>query len=375
MQANKHLKVVHIASGDLWAGAEAQLFTLAKTLQRYTETDVHVILMNHGMLEEKLLAENIPVTVLDEATLNPARLFAGIIKALRNITPDIVHTHRQKENILGSIAALFAGNIPSLRTVHGAPEHHPGWRQFPKRVVYTLDWLCGRFIQKKLIAVSEDLTGILKKDFPAERIVTIENGVDIEAIQQVVSNLPPRTRAPGGAFRVGLAGRLVPIKRVDMVIKTAKYLMDHHPDFNVSFHIMGDGPLRKELETLSQQLGTEGIIEFEGHCSDIVERLYRFDALLMTSDHEGLPMVLLESIALQLPVIAHNVGGIPKVIGNNCGLLADHQKAETYASLILELASSDKDAIRQLTESALNRINTGYSSNTNAVAIFEQYSG
>ena len=65
-----------------------------------------------------------------------------------------------------------------------------------------------------------------------------------------------------------------------------------------SFHIFGDGPLRDNLEILSQRLGTRNIVHFEGHCDDILARLQEVDAIIITSDHEGLPMILLEAMAL-----------------------------------------------------------------------------
>ncbi|VAW89721.1 hypothetical protein MNBD_GAMMA17-2069, partial [hydrothermal vent metagenome] len=86
---------------------------------------VSVILLNHGTLEDKLREQNICVEVLDETELSSIRIFTSLIKALKRLKPNIIHTHRNKENILGSIAAKIAGNMPSLRTAHGAPEHRP----------------------------------------------------------------------------------------------------------------------------------------------------------------------------------------------------------------------------------------------------------
>ena len=64
------IRVLHIASGDLWAGAEVQLFTLAKALKNNTNTIVDIVLFNHGTLEQKLLSCDINVIVLDESKLN-----------------------------------------------------------------------------------------------------------------------------------------------------------------------------------------------------------------------------------------------------------------------------------------------------------------
>lgn len=157
-------RVLHIASGDLWAGAEAQLFTLAKALHCKTDVSVSVVLLNHGKLENQLRSIGINTTVLDKSRLNVLNIMRQIIHTIREQRPDIIHTHRTKENILGSFAAFFAGRVPSLRTAHGATERCPSWWEIPKRLINALDWFCGRFMQQKVIAVSEDLSNILKKN-------------------------------------------------------------------------------------------------------------------------------------------------------------------------------------------------------------------
>ena len=126
---------MHVASGDLWAGAEVQLYTLAKTLHSQTDAIVSVVLFNHGTLEHKLRVAGIHVVVIDESALNGIQILLRLVRNIREQRPDVIHTHRIKENILGSIAAILCCNIPSLRTVHGAPEHNPAWWQFHKRLI------------------------------------------------------------------------------------------------------------------------------------------------------------------------------------------------------------------------------------------------
>ncbi len=77
------VNVLHIASGDLWAGAEVQLFTLAKALENNTNTKVHIILLNHGRLEKELISCGIDVTVLDESTLNGFQILHKLIHVIK----------------------------------------------------------------------------------------------------------------------------------------------------------------------------------------------------------------------------------------------------------------------------------------------------
>ncbi|MES0328015.1 MAG: glycosyltransferase, partial [Gammaproteobacteria bacterium] len=341
---NTTIKVLHIASGDLWAGAEVQLFTLAKALNNQQDIKINVVLLNHGMLEQKLLNNGVNVIVLDESRLNGLQVLLQLISTIRTIKPDVIHTHRVKENIFGSIAALLNGNIPTLRTSHGAPEHKPAWHNIPKRVILFLDWFSGRLLQKKIIAVSDDLAEILQKDFPADKIKVIENGIDLATLTTTVKSVKLDIEQNVPSFRIGIAGRLVPVKRVDLFIKAAAELLNTRPELKTSFHIFGDGPLRAELTTLSKKLNIEKMIHFEGHCENMRQELANLDILLITSDHEGLPMVLLEAMALKTAVIAHDVGGIPTVLKQGeCGVLVSEHQPLAYADAIYKLIESPED--------------------------------
>jgi len=367
------ITILHIASGDLWAGAEVQLYTLVRALHHSPGVSVRVILLNHGVLEEKLHEEGVDVLVLTETSLSSLQILLRIKRSISEQRPDVIHTHRLKENILGSIAGYLAGGVPSMRTAHGAPEHPPSWRQLPKLITRSLDRLAGKYIQRKIIAVSGDLAVLLRQTFPSRKIHVIENGIDLNSLYNHAVESTSAADTKPDTLRIGLAGRLAPIKRVDLFIKTARYIQDNHPDIKAEFYIFGDGPLRSELEILSQELHTDAIIHFEGHCKDISEKLQGMDILIMTSDHEGLPMILLEAMALKVPVIAHAVGGIPVLLDNGtCGALVRDHRPEGYADEIHRLSQSI--TLRtELTEKALARVKACYSAEENARQYLAQY--
>jgi glycosyltransferase involved in cell wall biosynthesis len=312
--------------------------------------------------------------VLDEARLNGFQILHRLVGIMRDVQPQVVHTHRLKENILGSLAARLAGNVPSLRTVHGAPEHNPSRLRFPKRMIALLDRLCGRFLQRRIVAVSDDLAALLRQAFPEERICVIENGIDIDSLGAQLTKRPKtETESDHNTFKIGLAGRLVRVKRADLFIQTAKYVQEHYPQLHARFHIFGDGPLRGELTRLARDLGTKHILRFEGHSDHIHEELQNLDALLMTSDHEGLPMILLEAMAVEVPIIAHAVGGIPSLLDHgSCGVLVHNHSAAGYAKAIYELATRTS-VQEKLTANALNRVKKQYSATANAAAYCSLY--
>ena len=364
---------MHVASGDLWAGAEVQLYTLAKALHNKASATVSVVLLNHGRLEQELQDMGIEVIVLDESKLNAFQILHRLIGIIRETSPDIVHTHRLKENILGSLGARLAGNKPTIRTVHGAPEHRPSWWNLPKLILFSLDRMIGRFLQKRIISVSAELESRLRQQFPPAKIRIIENGVDLETIQGQYRQKQSINRSCADKFTVGFVGRLVPVKRVDLLIRTAAYLHNIQPQIEINFLIYGEGPLRANLEKLSRELGTTKKVHFLGHSDDITRHIRAMNALILTSDHEGLPMVVLEAMALQVPVIAHAVGGLPTALDHGeCGILVNEPDPEAYAHAILDLAG-DPDKSARLASAGYKRVRECYSAEQNAGAYCKEY--
>ena len=367
------ISIVHIASGDLWAGAEVQMFTLVKALKDLQGVSVSVILMNHGELENRLRKQRIAVTVFDESRLSSPGILKGIIKLLKETRPDVIHTHRLKENVLGSIAAMLAGRIPSIRTVHGAPEHSFGPFQLHKRLLRQIDRIVGRHLQNRIIAVSEDLADLLRKHYPHSRVYVIDNGIEITTQDQkhVESGHEDNTESEG--INIGMAGRLVPIKRMDIFIQTARYLKDHYHDTPASFHIYGEGPLKSELESLGVRLDTDNYVHFRGHVENIPAELAQLDMLLLTSDHEGLPMILLEAMSCRVPIIAHAVGGIPELLDHgSCGFLINSQDPTEYAEAIQVLAHSP-ELRSAIANRAYERVKRKYSADNNAIVYLSHY--
>ncbi|CBL44145.1 Glycosyl transferase, group 1 [gamma proteobacterium HdN1] len=366
------LKVLHIASGDLWAGAEVQLFTLARALQQRADVQVNVVLLNEGELAARLRDCGIPVTVLPESRLGFAQLLTQALALARTQHPDVIHTHRTKENLIGSLIGLTLG-IPSVRTVHGASEHVADWRKPHKRILQKLDQWLATFVQKKTIAVTNELAEKLTATLPPARITVIENGIDSANFTLVDTNKLDE-RFQRAKRRVGIIGRLVPVKRVDLFIKSAALLSAKPEFFDVEYFVIGDGPLRADLEQIAQAHPTlTNKLHFLGHQAAIHSYLRELDALVMCSDHEGLPMTLLEAMSLEVAVIGHDVGGIKLLLkeGTN-GWLVEQQSADQF-SHALAACLNDPDQRHRRTESAKQLVQQRYSATENARATISVY--
>lgn len=328
------MRVLHIISGDLWAGAEAQAFTLLNSLKH--ECDLCVAIMNHGELAERLRNSGIQVQILDESKLSSPRILFDLTRLISHFQPDIVHTHRQKENILGALAGLLGGvakfkRIPSVRTAHGAPEHNSVGL---KKMIVALDRLCGKYLQNAIISVSDDLTRKLSRIFSTKHIHTIHNGIDQASLRDTRPASDVRALAPH-AIHIGIVGRLEPVKRVDLFLLAAKQLCEKVALSPLQFHVIGDGKQRSALEAMAQQLGLTNL-KFHGHRSDSQAAIAALDMVVMCSDHEGTPMTALETLAFGKPLIAHHVGGLAELLAEFPELLVREHHPKGYAEAIFK---------------------------------------
>ena len=368
MSLRNPIKVLHLASGDRWAGAEVQLFTLLTQLHQHSDIEPAAVLLNDGELAQRLREHRIGVDVVDENRLSSIAIFRKLLQLLRERAPQILHTHRQKENILGSIANRLSIRAQSLRTVHGASEYSA--KRLSQRALRALDLWAGNHLQQRVIAVSSDLAAKLENDFKPEHIVTIENGVDIAAVRAAVKPADFRLAAPA-KVHIGIVGRLDPVKRIDIFLAMALQLMRESPETAWSFHIFGEGKLDSTLKALAHTLQIGGAVQFHGHRRDITACLAGLDAVVMCSDHEGLPMTILEALAVGTPVLAHAVGGLNNVLADGAGGLLVREHSPTgYANALRRLLKEDR---AQLHSKGICRLQERYSAEINGSRIAELY--
>lgn len=342
------MRVLHVISGDLWAGAEVQAFTLLATLQRQPGVEVAVALLNEGELAQRLRDRGIKTDVLPESRLGTRDILGGLRRLMRTWRPEVIHTHRIKENILGCIANTLSGKVPSVRTAHGVGEHSTrGLVKMHKRLLRSLDVFCGRYLQKRVIAVSGELAEQLARDYPRNHITVIENGIDIEGVLSHAHRVDLAATHPG-ATHVGIVGRLVPVKRVDLFLAMARELQQKDPARHWHFHVFGDGPLLGTLQGQAQSLGIGDSTTFHGHRADIIACIATLDALVMCSDHEGLPMTALESLVTGTPLVAHAVGGLTALLqGWADDALVHVHSAGEYAEGCLRVLRKSREEYRR----------------------------
>jgi glycosyltransferase involved in cell wall biosynthesis len=366
------LSVCHVISGDCWAGAEVQAATLIRALCSSRQLRVSAIVLNEGRLAHELRQAGAVVKVIPEARNSFPRIFAQALLFVRQQRVQILHSHRYKENLLSHLLALRCRIPVRVQTKHGMPERFTGWNSLRQAVNQQLDQWSGRWAADAVIAVSAEMTPALSRAYGSRKVVAIRNGIDTANVASRLSREEAKALIGcASAPVIGMAGRLEPVKRVDLFLGMAKIVAEQVPD--AQFIVAGDGSLRHSLIALARQSGLAGNVRFLGHREDIHDVLRALDVLVMCSDHEGLPMVLLEAMWLGVPVIGRSVGGIGEVLDNDRnGLSVSSANPADLAAACLRLLG-DRSLAESMCRSATQTIQREFSVERNACAVLQLY--
>jgi glycosyltransferase involved in cell wall biosynthesis len=329
---DRQIRVCHLISGDLWAGAEVQVFNLLRSLVTVANLDVSAIILNEGKLAEKLYEEGIEASIIDERKHNFFKIKSILARMLTGRKIDILHTHRYKENVLGGLVKNRCEIKGLIQTVHGVQEGFRGIKHLKMKFYMNLNDNLTRKRFSKVIAVSQDIAERLREKFGDQKVVTVHNAIDTSLIK--TSRSADEIRRELGIFEdsavIGAAGRLVPVKKYDVFLKAAKLILRKRP--KTTFVIAGDGPLKVKLCDMAASLGIGANVIFTGFRDDVLDLVNAFDIFLVTSFHEGIPMSVLEAMAMRKAVVSTAVGGITEIIEDSVsGLLADPGSPDALA--------------------------------------------
>jgi glycosyltransferase involved in cell wall biosynthesis len=230
----------------------------------------------------------------------------------------IVHTHNSKAGFIGRLAAILAGVPVIIHTVHGFAFHdqEPAWRQFLFR---NLERLASRWCDK-MIFISQPLIEWALREQVAikEKIVKIYSGIDLDLFQPVTADKKLGIRAGWGIAGddkvIGIVSKLWEGKGHDILIKAFKKIIKERND--VKLIIVGEGYLMEDLVKLVEKLDITSSVLFTGFQADVSGIISTFDIGVLPSFFEGMGRVLLEAMAMEKPVVASNVGGIPDLVDN-----------------------------------------------------------
>lgn len=366
-------RICHLASGDLWAGAEVQTATMVRSLLASGRYLPHAIVLNRGRLAEALEASGVEVTVLDETRLSASAILRACLALHRQRRFSLWHTHRYKENgIAFAVAhAARAFGVPRPRlvqTVHGATEPFPGWRGLRMRAIRRVNDAVSRYGVDLVHTVSHDLGSKLRG--ASARVVTIHNAARFDPSPPSRAEARRALSLPEHAPVIGALGRLEPVKNLGALLRIVPALQEGRPKLQVV--IAGSGSQRAALEAMAERLGLSRVVHFLGFRGDVSTVLAALDVYVMCSRHEGIPTSLLEAMALEVPAVCTRVGGIPEVIDDEQGVLVEPEEDEALRSAIAALLD-DPERRKRIGGRARRRATTSFSVGEQARRLLEAY--
>lgn len=321
----KHKKsILHLFSGDLWAGAEVLIFNLISALLKNDDVKIICISLNEGVLVNKLKELGIEVHVISEEDNRFFSLVSIAKDMLKNENIDVIHSHRYKENFLAYFLARYLSVSTLVSTVHGVVETANNENNFKSKIREYLNYYILKYKFRFVVAVSKEIHEFLltKKKFNKINLKVIRNGIP------VWENVPLPIKKE--SIHIGIVARLVPVKNLMLFLQLANSITQKYE--NVYFSILGEGEEKNKLLHAACQLGVKDKVSFIDSTPSPYDFYKSLDIYVNTSFHEGIPLSILEAMSFGLIVMAPDIGGIPEIIddGEN-GILVKVNNLSDYA--------------------------------------------
>jgi glycosyltransferase involved in cell wall biosynthesis len=311
-----------------------------------------------GPLGERLREEGVEVVCFNRRPGRDLGVAWRMAKEVRARGIKVLHAHQYTPFFYAALARVLAGGAPRLiLTEHG--RHYPDvvspLRRAANRLVF--DHLadavnaCCAFSARSLCRVD---------GFAGRRIEVIENGIELERYGPATDRAALRRRLgldPGRLYAAVVA-RFHPVKDHASLLDAFARVAAARDDADLL--LVGDGPLRLDLEARVRGLGIEGRVRFLGVRSDVPDVLRAADVFALTSLSEAASLTLLEAMASGLPVVVTAVGGNPEIVRDGReGFLVPRGDVAAIAAALLRLLS-DPEAQRRMGEAGRARVRERY---------------
>jgi len=343
-------------------GAESQVRDLALAFHRLGLIVSIVSLRKPQAHVDVLRGEGIEVHSLD---MDAAWAFAPAVLKLaalvRHMSPDVVHSHCYHANILCRCTRLVAPSMRLVCTAHSTFEisrkRGQSTRNVRDRVYRYTDFLSHYNTHVTLAGLERYIgSGLFQKSNAS----WMPNGIDfpMEVGARRSNKYLKGLGWEDGIFVWFHAGRLTRAKNQEMLLKSYAEVARFRPDSVLA--IAGEGELEGELKSLANSLGLAPKVQFLGLRDDIPELMSCADGFVLSSDWEGLPIVLLEAAVAGLPCVATKVGDVPKVI-ETPDLLVPPGDAGLLAQAMLRLMEMTPERRQELGNAFRESIKTRFS--------------
>ncbi|MGI5125221.1 glycosyltransferase [Pseudonocardia sp. CA-107938] len=324
-------------------GAEMLLLNVLRRMDRDAVRPRLVCLREAGPLADEFRAAGVPVEVLERTGRWDLSTVPRLVRSLRADRTDVVlvNHHHRAALTLGRLAARLAGVPANVVAAHDMDLTAVGGRVLPRHDVETL------FLSSALVLLApsqgrylREQEGVGSRPWRRTREVVIGNGVELPAAAD---------RATGRALLgldddaqvIGIVARLSPQKAHEVLLRAVAALAPSRAGLRLV--VVGEGPRAAELQALAAELGIADRVLFTGVRRDVDRLLPAFDVTCLSSVHEGAPLIVLESMAAGVPVVATDVGAIADLVADGLeGRLVPSGNSDALAAALADLVDDPR---------------------------------
>ncbi len=311
-----------IGSADV-GGAEVHVEHVA----RHVSAEHAVVALSDGPMIERYRRAGAETVVLDAPGKMPLKAVPELARLVARFSPDVVHTHTPKANLLGALAGIRA---PRIMTIHGSHRQFASSRAIPAAWYAWADLWASRGASRVVAVCEADRRELIGKGFNSSRTVVVRNGVP--------DAFGDRAHRPDAARDVVWIGRFSAEKDPREMVSIAR-LVAGHPGIG-RIRMIGAGPLADELS--NEGLPCLVIEPLKESLSDVFGSAL---ALVNTSRSEGASLTILEALSAGVPVVASAVGGTPEIVGGAGVMVArdrpDDDRQALFAGALKRLAEDE----------------------------------
>jgi glycosyltransferase involved in cell wall biosynthesis len=330
------LKILQVIGGGEIAGSKHQFLELCQE-QIGRGHEVKIVCFIEGELSEDARNMGIPILVMPMANIIDWRVIPPLRRLIEKEGYQIVHTHGVRANFIGRIAARKT-KAHIITTIYSFPKED--YKNILKRTFYPpVDRFTVKYAER-LIVVSHGLKDrLLSVHYaPEEKIRVIHCSINLKKAKasKTRDEMREELEIPPGVPACGMLARLVHVKNPFLLLDVAELVHTKIPE--AMFFFVGDGPYLEILKKDAAKRGLQSVVRFTGYRKDPLEIVEALDVVVLTSISEGLPVTLLEAMALRKPVVATNVGGVPEVVQDGVtGFLVPSGNAPEFARALISL--------------------------------------
>lgn len=317
-RGNTAFPVLHVANGEYFAGAEQVVMTIGQNVdpQRFPFA---LACLFDGPLAGRAREANLDVVAVPMRSKLDFSVVPKLVSLIKRKRVGLIHTHTVRSNLVGRLAGRLAG-VPVVTTVH-SPISQDTENEMKNRFNTVVERLTDRWVYQ-YIPVSHSLkTQLLASGMDSRRITVIHNGIDVSGFGPQIG--AQRIRRELGIDKgVPVAGMIAlfrPRKGAEVLLQAFVEVGKALPEARLVMvgdgQAAGGGNYLEDLKSLTRDLDLGEKVVFTGFRRDIPDLLAAFDVLVIPSLYgEGLPIVLLEAMAMGRAVVATPVEGVVEVV-------------------------------------------------------------